>query len=153
MVAVLVLLAAIFFGVRWRVRWLKRREYHKALLDFRWREDMSATEFEDCCADYLKLVGWAASTTKRSGDQGVDVIARRNGHLVAIQCKLHGKPIGNKAVQEVHSGRTFVGATCAAVVSNQGYTRSARELALKANVLLLHFTELREIERLLLAAK
>jgi len=81
--AVLIIIATIFFAARWRAQWLKRREYHQALLEFRWREDMSPTEFEDCCADYLKLVGWAASTTKGSGEQGVDMIARKNGHVVA----------------------------------------------------------------------
>jgi len=39
----------------WQERERERKEYHQALLDFRWREDMSPIEFERCCADYLGL--------------------------------------------------------------------------------------------------
>ena len=127
----------------------KRRKYQQALLEFRWRKDMSPIEFERCCADYLGLNGWEAETTKGSGDQGADVVARKGGHLLVVQCKKYGKPIGNRAVQEVIAARVYGQATAAAVVSNQTYTPAARQLAEKASVLLLHFTELGNLDRLL----
>ncbi len=127
----------------------ERVEYQKALLDFRWHERMSPTEFERCCADYLNLRGWVSETTKGSGDQGADVLARKAGHLLVLQCKKYAKPIGNKAVQEVISAKVYKRATSAAVVSNQPYTPAARELAQRAGVLLLHFSDLRNIDRLL----
>jgi len=49
-------------------------------------------------------------------------------------------------VQEAFAAKRMRGATVAAVVSNQGYTRAARELAESTGVMLLHFTELRNIE-------
>jgi HJR/Mrr/RecB family endonuclease len=104
---------------------------------------MSPTQFETCCADYLKLRGWQAHTTKGSGDQGADVIARKNGRVLVIQCKKYSKPVGNKAVQEVFAAKAYVNAHVAAVVSNQTYTKSAHELARRTNVLLLHFTDLK----------
>jgi hypothetical protein len=39
------------------------REYQQALLDFRWHEGMSPIEFEQCCADYLRLRGWESTTS------------------------------------------------------------------------------------------
>lgn len=129
-------------------KYLKGRKlYRRMLLDFRWHENMSPTEFERCCADYLGLQGWHAKTTKGSGDQGVDVIARKAGHVLVLQCKLYSSPIGNKAVQEAFAGKAYAGAITAAVVSNQPYTRSAQELAAKTGVLLMHFTELQSLER------
>ncbi|MGH7050198.1 MAG: restriction endonuclease [Acetobacteraceae bacterium] len=133
----------------WSERQRKKQEYQQALLDFRWRENMSPIDFERCCADYLGLTGWDARTTKGSGDQGADVIARKANHLLVVQCKKYQKPVGNKAVQEVIAARAYQRATAAAVVSNQTYTRAARELAEKAGVLLLHFTDLRNVDRLL----
>jgi HJR/Mrr/RecB family endonuclease len=91
---------------------------------------MIPIEFETCCADYLSA-RWNAKLTQTSGDQGVDVLARKNGKLVVLQCKLHSKPICNKAVQEALAGKTYASAHFAAVISNQGYTKAAHELSKK----------------------
>ncbi len=117
------------------------------LLEFRWQENMSSLEFERCCADYLNLNGWRAATTKGSGDQGVDVIAKKAGRTIVMQCKLHSSPVGNKAVQEVFAGLAYQRAERAVVVSNQRYTPSAMALAAKTGVLLIHFTDLRDLDR------
>jgi len=68
---------------------------------------------------------------------------------VAIQCKKYSNPVGNKAVQEVTSGATFHNAEYAVVVSNSSYTASARQLAAKSGVLLLHHSELGRLEEML----
>jgi HJR/Mrr/RecB family endonuclease len=107
--------------------------------------DLTPRDFEHWCADTLQDHGWRARPTPASGDQGADVVAEMHGHLVVIQCKLYSKPVGNKAVQEVHSARTFYGATAAAVVSNAGFTPSARTLARSTGVLLLDRTELPQL--------
>ena len=119
-----------------------RRQYEKSLGEFRWTADMSPTAFENHCADYLRLKGWKAETTKGSGDQGVDVSAEKSGLRIVLQCKKYNRPVGNKAVQEAHAGKAFADAHAAAVVSNVGYTPSAESLAKTTGVHLLHFTDL-----------
>ena len=94
------------------------------------------------CANTLKKNGWKTNLTPGSGDQGVDVIAKREGIRVVLQCKKYSSPVGNKAVQEVFSGKGFEDADFAAVVSNADYTAAARQLAQKNGVLLLHFDDL-----------
>lgn len=106
-------------------------------------------EYEQWCAAELRRAGWSASTTKASGDQGLDIVAEKNGRRVAIQCKLYTKPVGNKAVQEVHAAAAFVNAGAAIVVAPVDYTPSARELAGKLGVFLLHHTQLAQIEAVL----
>ena len=93
--------------------------------------------FEEWVADSLKLFGWEARVTQGSGDQGVDVIASKEGKTVAIQCKLYSQPVGNKAVQEAFSGSTYYGADYAAVITNAGFTSSAKDLAISTKVILL----------------
>ncbi|GBQ38431.1 putative endonuclease [Acidocella aminolytica 101 = DSM 11237] len=146
-VSVTVLGALIAIAVK-LLRYLKnRKRYHQMLLDFRWHPGMTPVEFERCCADYLSLKGWSAKTTKGSGDQGVDVIARKAGHTIVLQCKLYSKPIGNKAVQEAFAAKAYANADTAAVISNQSYTAAAQALAGKTGVLLLHFTDLQDLGR------
>ncbi len=106
-------------------------------------------EFEYKCAEILQKSGWQAHATQASGDQGVDVVGEKNGIKVVIQCKLYSKPVGNKAVQEVFSGKDYYNADYAAVVSNQAYTASARQLAHKCGVLLLSYEDLSDIDNLL----
>ena len=105
--------------------------------------------FERHCAALLRANGWTAILTAGSGDQGVDVLARRGDTSVVIQCKLYSKPIGNRAVQEAIAGRSYMGATHAAVVSNQLYTPAARELAQRTRVMLLAAADLPELHTLL----
>lgn len=94
-------------------------------------------EFEAWVADGLRQFGWDAYATQGSGDQGIDVIAKRDGVSIALQCKLYSKPVGNKAVQEALAGAQYAGMDFAAVITNAGYTRSATELAAATNVILL----------------
>ncbi|WP_160309805.1 restriction endonuclease [Chromobacterium subtsugae] len=104
--------------------------------------EMSGEDFEDYCARILIKNGWDARVTKKTGDQGVDIIARFESVMVVFQCKKYSQPVGNKAVQEVSAGKLHEQADFAAVVSNAAYTNAARELARTNNVFLLHYTDL-----------
>jgi len=102
-------------------------------------------DYEEHCAEILRDAGWETRSTPRSGDQGVDIIAERDGISVAIQCKNYKQPVGNKAVQEVLAGKSYEHADLAAVVSPAPYTPAARELASATGVLLLHHQELSDL--------
>jgi restriction system protein len=90
---------------------------------------MSGTEFEDYVAARLRRAGWHVVFTSASGDYGVDLIAQRDGKSVAIQCKRHGKSVGVAAVQQVVAGARHHGCTRSIVISNQEFTRAAKQLA------------------------
>lgn len=110
---------------------------------------MTPYEYEHYCAEQIELGGWVTTVTKGSGDQGIDVIAKKNGLVVVIQCKLYSSPVGNKAVQEAHAGKGFIQADAAIVVTNNTFTPSARELASSLDVKLLHHDDLWKMEDIL----
>jgi len=112
------------------------------------RPTLTPRQFEQHCGDVLAARGWSVAVGRGSGDQGVDVLARKDGRALVIQCKLHARPVGNKAVQEALAGRGYVGADAAAVVSNAPYTAAAHALAARVGVLLLHISDLPRVERL-----
>ena len=105
-------------------------------------DDLSPLEFERYISKRLETLGWSTSTTKASGDQGADVLANKDGVSLVIQCKLYSKPVGNKAVQEAIAAQKFYLTDMAAVVTNQSFTKSARDLANMGGVLVLHHTEM-----------
>jgi restriction system protein len=85
----------------------------------------------------------------QSRDQGVDVVAEKDGCRVVLQCKLYARPVGNKAVQETAAGRAYEQADYGAVVTNHKYTLAAEQLAATNGVLLLHYRDLPDLENLL----
>jgi restriction system protein len=103
-------------------------------------------EFERECMELLESAGWDCHLTPVSGDQGVDIIATLGPSRVAVQCKVRQRPVGNGAVQEAEAGRLFYDCAHAVVVSDAGFTTSARQLAGKTGVALLHSSELVDYE-------
>lgn len=106
-------------------------------------------EFEGNCKKILEKAGWSARTTPKSGDQGVDVIAKKDDILIVVQCKFYAQPVGNKAVQEILAGKTYYKADYAVVVTNNTYTKSAKQLAKSCGVVLLNIKQLKNIDEFL----
>lgn len=100
-------------------------------------DKMEGHEFEHYCAELLRRNGFSdVEVTKGSGDQGIDIIACKDGIKYGVQCKCYASDIGNKAVQEAFAGRTYYNCHVAAVLTNRHFTKSAKELAEKNGILL-----------------
>lgn len=100
-------------------------------------DNMDGHSFEKFCADILKKNGFRdVVVTQGSGDQGVDILAKMGGVKYGFQCKHYSSPVGNKAVQEVYSGKNFYNCHVGVVITNSTFTSSAIELAEKNGILL-----------------
>ena len=100
-------------------------------------EDMEGKDFEEYCAELLEAKGFDnVEITPDSHDYGVDIIADRDGISYAIQCKCYSDPVGIRAIQEVYAGKDYYGSMIGVVMSNQSFTKPAREFAEKLNVIL-----------------
>lgn len=100
-------------------------------------DDMTGEEFEKFCVVILSKNNFInVKQTKSSGDQGVDILAEKDGIKYAIQCKCYSKPVGNHAIQEVYSGKNYYNCHIGVVLTNQTFTESAITLANKTNILL-----------------
>ena len=106
---------------------------------------LSGTEFEQWLIASIRQAGIAdAKPTKRTGDQGADIVVRQ-GRTIVIQAKCYQQSVGNAAVQEVHAAKVHYAADEAWVVTNSTFTRSARELATSTGVRLVDRSTLRDI--------
>lgn len=90
---------------------------------------LTPEQFEQHVAQLFEYQGYSTMLTPRTGDQGVDVIARKGEQVIAIQCKRYADPAPNTAVQAVHSGSKYYGCSEAALVCLGGFSRAATELA------------------------
>lgn len=94
-------------------------------------------EFERWVEAQLLAFGWVAKATQAASDQGVDILAEKDGVTIAVQCKRYSKPVGNKAVQEITAGMQHYLADYGAVIATAKYTKSAIQLAKTNNIHLL----------------
>ena len=98
---------------------------------------MEGHQFEYFCAELLLKSGFDSTlVTPGSGDQGVDILATKDGIKYAIQCKNYATPLSNTAIQEVNAGKTFYSCHVGAVMTNSTFTPSAKSLANATGVLL-----------------
>ena len=98
---------------------------------------MEGRDFEYFCAELLEKCGFLeVEVTKGSGDNGVDILAEKDGVTYAIQCKRYEEPVGVKAVQEVYAGRDYYDRMVGVVMSNQYFTKGAVEMARKLKIML-----------------
>ncbi|BBZ74234.1 restriction endonuclease [Mycobacterium paraseoulense] len=120
----LALLLAVLAGWATRAHWPRAGRAMLGAVDA-----MDGVEFERYVAGRLRRAGWRVTFTPPVGDYGVDLIAEKDGHSVAVQCKRYGKSVGVAAVQQVVSGARHHGCTRSIVVSNREFTRAAKQLA------------------------
>ena len=109
---------------------------------------MDGWEFEEYIAELLSRDGYIhVEVTRGSGDQGVDVLAQRDGVSYAVQCKHYAGKIPNKAVQEAYAGAKFYGCDVPVVLTNSYFSPSALELGDEIGVELWDRDELRKLVR------
>lgn len=96
---------------------------------------MNGHKYEHRCAQMLRRKGFHhVEVTKKSGDQGVDIIAYKHFSKYAIQCKYYSYPVGNKAVQEVYAGGKYYDCDRCIVMTNGTFTKAAISAANKLDV-------------------
>lgn len=130
------------------LRWIFRktgecRRFRR--MDF---DRMDGWEFEEYAAELLLRNGFVhVEVTRGSGDQGVDILAQKDGISYAVQCKHYVSKISNKAVQEAYAGAEFYGCEVPVVLTNSYFFPSALELGDEIGVELWDREELKRLVR------
>ncbi len=100
--------------------------------------EMDGAGYEHYVAQYLYKNGYKkVIQTGKTGDMGVDLVAKKHGISYAVQCKYYTKPVSGAAVQEAVAGMAMYGCQRAMVVTNSHLTRNARALAYANHVTVL----------------
>jgi HJR/Mrr/RecB family endonuclease len=105
---------------------------------------LSGVEFEAYVGKVFKNQGFDVRGTKKTGDQGADLIAKKGKNTIIIQVKRYRGSVGNKAVQEVVSAIKHYRGTEGWVVTNSKFTKSAKYLAQSNDVKLVSGWELKK---------
>jgi HJR/Mrr/RecB family endonuclease len=97
---------------------------------------MTGEEFEHFIVELFQKMGYKTELTKKTGDQGIDIIAEKNKIKYGIQVKCYTSTVSNSAIQEVAAGIKLYTCSKAIVITNNYFTKAAIELAQANNVIL-----------------
>lgn len=102
-------------------------------------DKMTGVQFENRLQSLFASMGYLVQGTPASGDQGLDLILKRDGKTIGVQAKRYAQDqtVGNAAVQEVIAGKIYYDCDEGWVVTNCKFTESARALAKKADIRLI----------------
>lgn len=90
---------------------------------------MDGAAFEEKLWLVFRDLGYSVQATPRSGDWGADLIVSKDGIRTVVQAKRYSKPVGLTAVQEAVTARAKYNCTHSIIVTNNFFTRQARDLA------------------------
>ncbi len=108
-------------------------------------------DFENYVATLYKRLGYTIEkVTKKSGDQGADVIAIKDNYRYVIQAKYYSSHVGNAAVQEIVAAIAMYKANKGIVITNNAFTQSAKELAKANNIELVDGKKIEEYKKQIL---
>jgi len=98
--------------------------------DLPYVDKLTPRQFEHFVGVLLKTRGFTGiQVTQASGDHGVDVIANKKRVRYAIQAKLYSSTVGAEAVREPVASLQYYKCKSAMVVTNNYFTKQAKEYA------------------------
>jgi hypothetical protein len=115
----------------WNIVYLRDSRIHQLIRqDF---NSISPFEFEEVVGDLFVKMGYSVEVTAKTGDYGIDVIARNNFDVIAIQVKKYskGNNVGNQEVQKLLGAMQLstVKANKAILITTSDFTINAIEQA------------------------
>ena len=108
-------------------------------------EVTTGNEFEHFLKHLFSKLGYNATVTKASQDQGADLVIEKNNERTVVQAKFYSNKVGNKAIQEVIASKLYYKANNCMVVTNNSFTHAACELARVNEVILINGIELKNM--------
>ena len=100
-------------------------------------EHLNGFEFEQLIGELFRKAGFKVNVTKKSGDQGADLIVEKDGVSTAIQTKKYAGSVGNTAVQEIVAAMKYYDCDKSMVITTGKFTKGAFELASRNGVRLI----------------
>ena len=103
---------------------------------------LSGLQFEDELASVYRQLGYLVESTPKSGDQGIDLVLKKNGKTTIVQCKRHKQAVGPAIARELYGSLIASRANEAILACTAGFTTRATEFVQGKPIVLMSATEL-----------
>lgn len=105
----------------------------------------TGTQFELYLVNLFKDLGYKVKHNGKSGDQGCDLILKKEDYIYAVQAKYYTGKLSNTPVQEIAGALKYYNANQGVVITNSFFTPGAEELAKANNVILIDGKDLKRL--------
>lgn len=92
-----------------------------------WWWTLDGWQFEQEVARVFRLHGYKANVTKGSGDGGVDIILKKDGKTLIVQCKHYQNPLGPEAIRALWGCKDDFKAEKVIMIASSGLTQASRD--------------------------
>ena len=116
------------------------RERRRKLVDH-WMS-LGGREFEWELATLYRYLGYDVEATPATGDQGIDLVLRKDGKTTIVQCKSHKSPVGPAVARELLGSMVAFRADDAILACTGGFTRGVKDFVRGKPITLISATEL-----------
>lgn len=109
-------------------------------------DECSPFEFENFVSLLFQKMGYQTSVTRKTGDYGIDVIAKKDGLRIGIQCKKNSPQnlVGNRVVRDTLGSMDKYKLNECILITTSDFTPQAKEQARDAPIELWNRAELEE---------
>jgi len=108
-------------------------------------EGISGWEFEKIIAELFKKLGHTVSTTKGSGDEGIDLFLEKEGLQAGVQCKRWKTMIGQGVIREFYGSLIHAKLRKGFVITTDRFSKAAKDFVRGKPIVLIDREELRRI--------
>lgn len=105
----------------------------------------TGTEFEKYLVKLFKDMGYEAQHTGKAGDQGCDLLVKKNNKTYCVQAKYYTSDLDNTPVQEIIGSLKHYNGDKGVVITNSSFTSGAYELAKSNDVILINGRKLQKL--------
>ena len=122
----------LFFILKILFKKLSKKKFHEYLqnLTIKDIDTLNGHDFEEVMYELFKSAKLKVEKTPKSRDYGADLIITTKHEKIVIQCKLYfNHNVGNSAIQEINTAKSYYDATMGVVITNSFFTKPAISLA------------------------
>jgi len=91
--------------------------------------ELSGDQFEQLVKRIYFHLGYQTEVVGQSGDHGIDLLAQREGEVIAIQCKRWSNPVGEPIVRDFYGALMHSKAERGQIIAADEFTEAAKSFA------------------------
>lgn len=140
MITAIIILCGVIAGITATILvwWVKHLELQKLkALRLSDVDRMTGEEFEKYLEEILKFQSYKTNLTKRSGDFGTDIVARKNQEVYSIQAKRYKYNVSRTAISDAVAAMKFYGCNRSMVITTNYFSSDAKKFAEVNNCVLI----------------
>jgi restriction system protein len=113
------------YEIQLKARELAQKEYEaqQVRVKRQFWQSLTGPQFEHELAQLFSRTGYQVYVTPISGDEGIDIVMRKDDKKIVVQCKAHQNPVGPGVVRELYGAMMHANANEAILASLGGFTQ------------------------------